>query len=80
MGKSWRESKLEYLKRLYGDVVEDYREHSDDRLVYVNIYNQIVEALNSLPDMSHVYVCKSVGAAIYEDKRVMDCIRERFGD
>ena len=77
--KTWKQQKLDFLKHLYGKYIDEFRGCHDDRRVYYNIYQQIVEAVESLDDNPNNYVCVAVNDAIRADLMMMDDILVRFG-
>ena len=77
--KTWKQQKLDFLKHPYGKYIDEFRGCHDDRRVYYNIYQQIVEAVESLDDNPNNYVCVAVNDAIRADLMMMDDILVRFG-
>lgn len=77
---NWKEQKIDYLQMLYGRLIKKYslNEYRDDRKLFCNIYNMIVEAVNSLPDEPNNYVCVAMNKHINEDLEVLDRIKENF--
>ena len=77
--KSWKESNLDYLDTVYGSYKAKYDHgYGDDRQIFVNIYNMIVESVRSLPDDPDVYVCVAMNNLINEDTKKMDKIKNYF--
>lgn len=56
---TWKEQKLYYLKWKFNDKYLFWKDQDlhDDRRVYCNCYEMLVEAVNSLPDEPHITVC-----------------------
>lgn len=75
---TWKEHKLNYMQFMYGDKIAEYEHCKDDRRVYFNIYNMIIEALNDLPDEPNKYICVAMNHKIDEDKKTLDRIRLHF--
>lgn len=75
---TWKEHKLNYMQFMYGDKIAEYEHCKDDRRVYFNIYNMIIEALNDLPDEPNNYICVAMNHNIDEDLKTLDRIRLHF--
>lgn len=75
---TWKEHKLNYMQFMYGDKITEYEHCKDDRRVYFNIYNMIIEALNDLPDEPNNYICVAMNHQIDEDLKILDRIRLHF--
>lgn len=79
---NWKSLKLAVLKIEYGKLAEEwsniYPPVSDDRMVFVMIYNQLVETVKSLPDNPHNSVCVAMNRYIKEDKKTLDDIIKVF--
>ena len=75
---TWKEHKLNYMQFMYGDKIAEYEHCKDDRRVYFNIYNMIIEALNDLPDEPNNYICVAMNHMIDEDLKTLDRIRLHF--
>lgn len=82
LSKDWKSLKLEVLKMKYGKTVARWSSISpqvtDDRMVFINIYNQLMEAVNSLQDNPHVAVCVAMNRYIAEECKVLNSIRNNF--
>lgn len=76
--KTWKQKKIEFVKHFYGDKVEAWKDEHDDRRLYVNIYNMIIEALETLPEEPNNYICVAINREIAKDRETMDEIREHF--
>lgn len=50
----------------------------DDRRLFIKIYNQVYEAIESLPDNPPAWICCAITHEMDNEKRVMNRIRERF--
>lgn len=76
---TWKERKLDNIKFFYGDLAEKYDNgYGDDRQVFVNLYNMIIEAIESLPDEPNNYICCAVNHSIHDDCKIMDRISNYF--
>ena len=80
MKKSWKQAKIHDMELLYGGCIEDFKGYEDDRMVYINTYNQIMEALISLPEEPARYIKVALWKQINEDKKVMNRIQGVFCD
>lgn len=78
----WKHCKLALLKLVYGKQVEHWTNTfppvCDDRRLYLNIYNQLVEAVNSLPDNPNTVVCVAINRYISEELKTLDAIKTVF--
>ncbi len=52
----------------------------DDRRVYINIYKQVYDAIDSLPDNPNPWVCCAVSHEMDKEREVMNEIIARFGN
>lgn len=79
---SWKELKLAVLYIEYGKVAKEWNNLfppvKDDRRIFINIYNQLVTAIKSLPDNPHNVVCVAMNRYITGEKEMLDEIKERF--
>lgn len=75
---TWKQGKLSYMKLLYGGLIGEFSQHDDDRRLYVNTYNQIIEAVESMPDTPNNYVAVALNAKIRRDLEMLDRIQDRF--
>lgn len=76
---TWKERKLDNITFFYGDLAKKYDNgYGDDRQVFVNLYNMIIEALESLPDEPNNYICCAVNHSISDDRKTMDRISNYF--
>lgn len=78
----WRHTKLNLLKILYAKQAEIwgnlYPPVHDDRRLFINIYNQIVEAVSSLSDNPNITVCVAMNRYIKEEQKTLDAIKMYF--
>ena len=81
MDKTWKQMWKDYLQRHYGDAAERWKDETkDDRLVFVNCYRIMQEALDSLPDKPNNFVACAVTNKIQETTKALDEILEVFKD
>lgn len=80
MKKTWKQMKIEFMQRNYGHHIEEFEGHKDDRLVYINTYNSIMEALESLPEEPHSYIKVAMFRQLNRDKEQLNSIINRFCD
>ena len=82
MNDTWKSLKLKALKMKYGKTVKTWSgifpQATDGRRVFINIYNQLMEAVNSLQDDPHVAVCVAMNRYIDEKCEVLNCLYKRF--
>ena len=82
MRDDWKSLKLAVLEMEYGKKAEEwnnlYPPVSDDRRVYINIYHQLIEAVQSLTDNQNTIVCVAMNRYINEEKKTLDEIKEVF--
>lgn len=82
MNRSWKTTKLAIIEREYGkeaaawDKIEPAVE--DDRRVYINMYNLLVEAVKSLEDEPHAVVRVAMNHYIEDAGKTMDIIKKCF--
>ena len=84
MATTWKEGKIEYMRFLYGTKVTQYTkemeraEFKDDRQVYINTYNLIMDMLETLPDEPHLYVKVALNQKMNEDIEMLQKINLHF--
>ena len=76
--QTWKEWNLYYFKKRFGDKVAEYMNYHDDRRLYANVYNIVMEAINSLPDEPLVFIKVAMDRRITEEAETLKEIRERF--
>lgn len=78
----WKSLKLGVLEIQYGKLAKEWNNVfppvSDDRRVYINIYNQLIEAVKSLSDNPNNVVCVAMNRYIAEEKKTLDEIKTIF--
>jgi len=80
MKKTWKQRIIRDLKVQYGGCIEEYKGHDDDRQVYVDTFNLIMEALNTLPEEPVSYIKVAMLRQINRDKETLNNIIYRFCD
>ena len=82
MRDDWKSLKIAVLEMEYGKKADEwnniYPPVSDDRRVYINIYHQLIEAVQSLTDNPNTIVCVAMNRYITEEKKTLDEIKEAF--
>lgn len=78
MASIWKMGKLNYVRRVYGPYVESFKDHDDDRRVYVNIYRGIIEALEAIREDPHPYIKAAISGRLREDYDILDRIIGAF--
>ena len=72
---------IQYLKMHYGKKAEIWKDvTTDDRLVYCNLYQMMIEALESLPDEPNNYVCVALNKKMEKDCSTLTSILNVFQD
>lgn len=51
---------------------------ADDRRLFINTYNQVYEAVESLPDNPPAWVCCAITHEMYNEMGIMNNILSRF--
>ena len=84
MFRDWKHLKLAVIENEYGKQADEwnnlYPPVTDDRMLYIRKYNYIVEAVNSLPNTPHSFVCVEVSRLIREECKILDDIKARFSE
>lgn len=82
MRDDWKYLKLAVLEMEYSKKADEwnnlYPPVSDDRRVYINIYHQLIEAVQSLTDNPNTIVCVAMNRYITEEKKTLDEIKKVF--
>lgn len=85
MKKTWKEAKLtSFIKRNSG-LYAEYKKAvengcDDDRRVFVRLFDQIINAVASLPDEPDSYIKVAVWRQINHDQDTLDRIAANFCD
>lgn len=80
MKKTWRAANIHNMQVRYGTWAEEFKGYDDDRAIYVKLYNQIIEALESLPEEPLPYIRVAMWRQMAKDKEMLNRIAARFGD
>lgn len=79
MNKPWKQMWKDHLRNRYGAAAERWKDEThDDRLVFVNCYRKLQEALDSLDDEPHYFVALAVTERMQGTMKTMDEIAETF--
>ena len=80
----WKHLKLWLWASRYEDKAQEWNNIlppvTDDRRVYINTYTQVYEALDSLPDNPHNWVCVAVNEKVRKERVMMSKILAQFAD
>ena len=79
--KNWKEDKTNYIEWFYGRAYRQFKAEGahDDRIVYVNTYEMIMKALNSLRKNPDLYVRVAMNKEIEKDLETLREIGKEFG-
>lgn len=66
------------LNKKYEPFVEEFKQYDDDRLLVVNMLNQLLEACKSMESMDNVFVRVAFNRAFTEQNETMEGIVTRF--
>ena len=80
MKKTWKQTRLHDIELRYGGCIEEYEGFTDDRLIYVNLYNQVIEAIKSLPEEPCSYIKVAMWRQLNRDKEILNRIETEFCD
>jgi hypothetical protein len=75
---TWKGHRIDYHRFMYGDYVERFTGHTDDRQLFINTYNTVLSALESLEDEPNSLVKVAVNAQINKEYELMDRILAWF--
>lgn len=79
MNKPWKQMWKDHLARHYGEAADRWKnETHDDRLVFVNCYRIMQEALDTLPDEPNNFIACAVTNRIHDTMKTLDEIAEVF--
>ena len=80
--KDWRGSYLAYMDHVYCTFMQmfDNKGHVDERLTFVESYNQICKGLASLPRVPDLYIRIAVSRSVEEDCKILDEIVQMYKD
>lgn len=78
----WKSLKLWNWVHDYGDKAAEWNNIfppvADDRRLFINTYNQVYEAIDSLPDNPNSWVCCAINHEVYNERGMMNDILARF--
>ena len=78
----WKHLKLWVLANAYEKKAKEWNEIrppvADDRRLFINVYRQLYEAIDSLPDNPNNVVCVAMNRYISDEREMMDEIMMRF--
>lgn len=80
MKKTWKAMKIESVKNTWSGVYKDFTGYDDDRKVFRNTYDMIMEALESLPDEPVSLVRVAMWRQIKREEETMNRIYNAFCD
>lgn len=66
------------LNKKYEPFVEEFKQYDDDRLLVVNMLNQLLEACKAMESMDNVFVRVTFNRAFTEQNETMEGIVTRF--
>lgn len=78
MSKSKYEMKARLLKQKYEPFVQEFKQHHDDRILVVNMLDQLLEACEAMRGMDNVFVRVAFNRAFTEQNETMEEIVTRF--
>ena len=79
--KTWKSRKLWQIRRKYKVSAEKWESIcDDDRRVFVNMFNIMIEAICSLPEEPCTFICVAMNDKIDKYMETMDSILGRFAD
>ena len=78
--KTWKSRKLWQIRRKYEDNIEKWKDAHDDRRLFVNMFNIMIEAICSLPEEPDNFICVAMNDKIDKYMETMNDILERFAD
>ena len=67
INKSWKQFRIDSLRFDFGLYAELFKDEHDDRRWLANTYDQIIEALESLPEEPVAFVCVAMSKEIEKD-------------
>lgn len=71
--------KAKLLAMKYGEFLEDFSQHHDDRILVANIYEQLLEAFKIMESVAdNAFICVAVNNDANRQEAIMDEIVTRF--
>lgn len=80
MKKTWKQARIDTLDKRWGGCIKGFTGYTDDRQVYLNIYNTIREALESLPEEPLPFIRVAIWSEIKKDEEILERIYNTFCD
>lgn len=84
MHEDWKSLKLWSWVHDYGEKAVEWNNIfppvADDRRVFINIYNQVYNAVDSLQDNPTSWVCCAIAHEIEKERKTMNDILSRFAE
>lgn len=77
-GMTWKERKYDYMFTKYQPFLSKCVGFNDDRRVFINTYNMLMEAIASLDDEPNNFVAVAMNTAMQEEYSMLDRIMKRF--
>lgn len=78
MSKSRHDVKAWLLEKKYEPFLEEFKQHHDDRILVVNMLNQLLDACKAMQSMDNVFVRVAFNRAYEEQDKEMEEIVTRF--
>lgn len=78
---NWKENKIHHLEYFYGRAYRQFKAEGahDDRIVYVNTYEMILKAINSLRKEPDIFVKCAMNEHIEKNLEILREIGKEFG-
>lgn len=75
---NYSKAKIDYMEIVYGGYIKRFTGYNDDRQLYINIYNMIIESLKSLDAEPTTFIRVAIDRHIAENTKYLDEIIEEF--
>jgi len=76
---TWKSRRLGFMDHQYGEAAKRWKDEThDDRCGFVNLYNRMVQALETLPDEPDLYLRNALDEKLTRDWKTLDEIMMRF--
>lgn len=75
----YSKQKIEFMENIYGGYIKRFTGYNDDRRLYINIYNIIIDSLISLDAEPTTYIKVAINRQIADDTKCLDEILKEFG-
>lgn len=66
------------LRRKYAEIVEEFKQHKDDRLLVANMLDQLLAVCKVMEDIDNAFISVAVRKSIKEQDAEMEAIVTRF--